>query len=227
MKQNIFFATFMLALTLVFTLFNQGVGDIYSDKSTQDQMILTMKDEVARTELQNRLLAEQLYDYQQNVAQVLGREKIKSTDSLAKLDLLTASRIPASEKSGSGALTLLASGNSFFDQKKYREAVGVFDRLIADFPSSPQALQARFLRAESLYLMGELDLAVEEIEMMISQFPEYSLTGYLMVRLSQILHHRKRSAEAAELLNFVRRTFPNDSQLQSQVKILGEKIRVL
>lgn len=226
MKQNLFFAVFMLALTLTMTLFHQGVNNLYSDKSLEVHLMQDMQDQVARTELQTKLLNEQLFDYQQNVAEVLGTQKTGS-QLLSSASLLNVSRLPASENSSESSARLMARAHDLFGAKKYREALGLFDQITDKFPTSPQALEARFLRAESLYLLGELDLCVDEIETMISQFPEYPMTGYLMIRLSQVLHHRKRTSEALEILQYVKTHFPNDRQLQSQVQSLGQKIRVL
>lgn len=226
MKQNLFFVVFMLALTLTMTLFHQGVNNLYSDKSMQVELVQDMQDQVARTELQSKLLNEQLFDFQQNVAEVMGAQKSNS-QLLSNSNLLNISRLPASENVSESSSRMLARGHSYFNAKKYREALGVFDQLTEKFPASPQALEARFLRAESLYLLGELDLCVDEIETMISQFPEYPMTGYLMIRLSQVLHHRKRTSEALEVLQYIKTHFPNDQQLQSQAQSLGQKIRVL
>lgn len=226
MKQNLFFAVFMLALTLTMTLFHQGVGRLYSDRSSDLVVIQEMEDRVARTELQAKVLHEQLFDYQQNVAEVLGKKDTKIASS-SHVNLLSVSRLPASEETDESSARLMARGRSFFSSQKYREALGVFDQLVEKYPASPQSLEARFLRAESLYLTGELDLCVEEIETMIAQYPEYPMTGYLMIRLSQVLHHRKRSSEALEILQYVQQHFPNDRQLQTQAQSLGQKIRVL
>lgn len=226
MKQNLFFAVFMLALTLTMTLFHQGVNNLYSDKSAQVHLMQDMQDRVARSELQSKLLNEQLFDYQQNVAEVMGAQKTSPQLSLSS-SLLSVSRLPASENSTESSARLMARANELFEAKKYKEAMGIFDQIIDKYSASPQALEARFLRAESLYLLGELDLCVDEIETMISQFPEYPMTGYLMIRLSQVLHHRKRTSEALEILQYIKAHFPNDRQLQAQVQSLGQKIRVL
>lgn len=216
----------MLALTLTISLFHQGVTNMYSDKSIPADMMQDMESQVARTELKARLLNEQLFDYQQTVAEVMG-SRGPQIASNSQLNLLAVSRLPASENTEESSARLLARAHGLFEAKKYREALTTFDQLVEKFPASPQALEARFLRAETLYLTGQLDLCVEEIETMVSQFPEYPMTGYLMIRLSQVLHHRKRSSEALEILQYVKKHFPNDQQLQAQAKSLGEKYRVL
>jgi TolA-binding protein len=63
-------------------------------------------------------------------------------------------------------------GESLFLDKKNAEAVAAYERVIANYPSSPSVPQAYYKRGLALQGIGQNDKARESFETVIKQFPD-------------------------------------------------------
>jgi tol-pal system protein YbgF len=66
----------------------------------------------------------------------------------------------------------LLIGESYTLDKKLPEAIEAYDRVIANYPSSPSVPQAYYKRGLALQGLGQTDRARESFEIVIKQFPD-------------------------------------------------------
>ncbi len=80
--------------------------------------------------------------------------------------------------------------------------------------------QAYFFWAESLFLRGEQKACLDVIDQMIDLYPDHDLTGFIMLRMGQILQLRSRTEEASEVYRTVMQSFASNHELHSQAEKL-------
>ncbi|MBX3019429.1 MAG: outer membrane protein assembly factor BamD [Bdellovibrionaceae bacterium] len=187
--------------------------------------IESLRRDLKSSELRETLAREQIYDYQQSVLKTLAKDR--GPKNWQELSLVSQARALASVEEVDLSASMLAAGKDEFNAGKYVIAAQKFLAVTEKYPASPSALEARFLRAESLYLSGQMDPCVEQIDEMMTQFPDHPMTGYLMLRLSQIMKSRSRTLEAREILQMIPLSFPKEVQLIEQARSLEGDIRIL
>jgi TolA-binding protein len=77
-------------------------------------------------------------------------------------------------------------------------------------------IQAYFFWAESLYMNHQQQECLDVVDQMMTQFPDHELTGFIMLRMGQILQERSRTEEAAEVFKVVRQNFAGNVELKTQ-----------
>jgi tol-pal system protein YbgF len=63
-------------------------------------------------------------------------------------------------------------GEAYFQEKKDREAVAAYDRVIGNYPGSASVPQAYYKRGVALHRLGDVDRARESYEAVLKQFPD-------------------------------------------------------
>jgi TolA-binding protein len=219
------FASFIFAVMTFWLVIALQARDVFDEGKFIALEKAQVERNVKQAELEKKVLADEFFNYrQQIVAQFPKIQRPASKGDWLKQGLLEVSRLPASEASNLSSDLILSNGKHFFNAKNYSKAVAHFSRYLEFFPAGAGSLEARFLRAESYFLNSQLDAAVVEIESMIDFFPEYTGTGYLMLRLSQIYQLRKLTAEALEVLKMIDVNFSYDANLMTQVHGLRGQI---
>ncbi|PWU15386.1 MAG: hypothetical protein C5B49_11895 [Bdellovibrio sp.] len=222
MKNDFFFLTFILVLTLGLTVVSQRVHEIFGETADLRLRSKQTQKELASAQLRTALVAEKFFDYQQSVAATLGTSEINSP---GKMNLLHVSRLPASGPNPAESAMLMARAKELFNHEKYNQSLPILREIEQRFSGSPATLEARFLQAESYYHLDQTEECVDVIAGMMNDYPESPLTGYLMLRLSQILHYRKRTAEALDILQIVEHSFASEANLKNQASLLLKRYR--
>lgn len=225
MRNDNLFLIFILSLTAAVLLVSGEAKVFLGDSAILAMEVDDLQKDLKQAELREALVAEQVFDYQQSVLKVLGTDP--APKNWAQMNLLSQSRSIASVEPMDRSGLLLAAAKEKFNSAKYLMAAEKFGQLTASYPVSPVALEARFLRAESLFLAGQLDACVEQIDEMMTQFPDHPMTGFLMLRLSQIMKQRSRNLEAREILQMIQRGFPSEKTLVEQAQVLEGEFRIL
>lgn len=224
--QDFLFLTFVMAITAGLLLVSQTSREMFGDAIHLKLKNERLESELVRANLKEQVMAQRYFDYGQNVASVMG-EKGKKLSDWSELNLLHVSRLPATEENINGSLRMLAQGKGLFNEGKYGDAIQVFVDLEKQFPGSPAVLESKFLRAESFYVLGQMDRCLETIDDMMNFYPESPMTGYLMLRLSQILQYRKRTPEAIGVLKMIQGNFTHEDDLRKQAAALEKKYLTL
>lgn len=214
-RQHYIFIIFCLILTLGILQAFGAFKEFYSDSKALRGELARLQQASEREKLKVALVQSQLQDFRFEVAKV-----IPQNPSFAQKNIFSQVRIPASELALDLSSVELEHGRKMFREGNYTQAISTLRKLIVSFPSSGRSVEARFLLAESLYLSGIYTECVDVIEEMITQFPENELTGFIMLRMGQILQSRNRTEEADEVYRTVQRQFRMNVALQDQARKL-------
>lgn len=208
-KQSTFFIIFCLSLTLAFMcVYNVFVGYFDGHKAYEIQLS-NLQNIVEKEKLKSTLLSYQLKDFQQAVAQLLPpNEKLQSNFGLQ--NLASALRTPASEESLDLSSAIFERGMKFFNSRNYEKAIEQFHNLIERYPLSKNEVEARFFSAESNFLKKDYKSCLEEIDIMVAQYPDNDLTGFILLRMGQISDQNNQPDEAKEIYKAAWKNFKNE-----------------
>jgi len=223
-KQNFLFLTMCL---VVLTGLMQGyfLFERHFDPHKDDaKKIARLKEALEEKNLQIAELESQLVDFRQEVAaQLPALKKIDpnpKTFQLRSLASVTQKPVDAFEMSG----TLSEKARAEFRRGDFAGSAKSFASLTQKYPTSPLVIQAYFFWAESLYMNNQQQECLDVVDQMMTQFPDHELTGFIMLRMGQILQTRSRTEEAAEVYKVVRKNFAANSELKNQAEKLSRSI---
>lgn len=114
------------------------------------------------------------------------------------------------------ATDLIEEAKYHFQAEQYQKVIHILDRLLHLYPNSTYAVEANFLKMESLYQLNELEQCLEQVEIMLHLYPENSLTGFSMVRMGNILERYDRIDDAITVYKNIQELFPNEKALLRQ-----------
>ena len=223
-KQNFLFVSFCLILVMglmqSYSLFQAHFSPHWENVRKISQLQKQLEEKNLRiAELEN-----QMYDFQQEVAAQLPAlqkmQKTPKTFQLRSLASVTQKPIEVFEMSG----PLSERARAEFRRGEFKNSAASFSSLIQKFPTSPQVIQAHFFWAESLFMAGQQQECLDVIDQMMQQFPDHELTGFIMLRMGQILQTRNRTEEAAEVFRTVRVKFAANQELKAQATHLGHAL---
>lgn len=215
-SQNFLFICFCLILV---TGLLQGYALFqghFSPHQEDQKKISELKNLLEKEKLQKIIVQNQLQDYQQQVAADLpdleGIAKDSKTFQLRSL--ASVSQVPINGFDLSKSLSERAKAE--FRSGKYEAAVRSFTELTKKYPTSPLVIESYFFMGESYFLARQAQECLDVVETMMSQFPDNELTGFLMLRMGQILQARGRSEEAKEVYSTVAEKFAFNQELKNQ-----------
>jgi TolA-binding protein len=172
-----------------------------------------LKKERESAELRAQLAQHELADYQQHVATLLPDAiKGRSPESAYPLRQL------ASVLGESGEMIAIERASGLFEraktafrERRFEDAAKLFQRLIEKHPASVHVAESYFLLAESCYQLKDFEGAIEQIEQMVSLFPENELTGFALLRLGVIYEAQDRLEDAGDIYRAVLANFKQDA----------------
>lgn len=223
-KQNFLFLTVCLILLTgimqAYFVFERH----FSPHKDDAQKIAKLSVALEEKNLRIASLESQLVDFQQEIAaQLPALKKLDpspKTFQLRSLASVMQKPLDAFEMSGS----LSEKAKADFRRGDFSAAAKSFAHLTQKYPTSPLVIQAYFFWAESLYLNSRHQECLDVIDQMMTQFPEHELTGFIMLRMGQILQARSRTEEAAEVFKVVGKTFASNTELKVQADKLVKSI---
>jgi TolA-binding protein len=197
----------------------------FSPEKDLRRQISRMDADLARQKLQVALAENQLRDYQYQVAQVLPEQlsKAKNSEKYQLRSLASVSRKSFDAFDFSGGL--MDEAKNKFNQKRYDQAIKTLKTLMDQYPASPRVIEAHFFMAESLYLLGKTQECLDVIEQMMAVFPDHELTGYIMLRMGQVLEERSRLDEATSVYETVQNSFADNKLLAQQAAQLEKNVK--
>jgi TolA-binding protein len=225
-KQNFLFVIFCLVLVTGLMQSYFMFQDYFSPHWDDLRRISELKREVEEKNLKIAELENQIVDFQQSVAAELPAlrkiEKTPKTFQLRNLASVTQKPIDAFEMSG----TLSEKARAEFRRGDFKAAAKSFARLTEKFPTSPVVVEAYFFWGESLYMSGRHQECLDVVDEMMTLFPDHELTGFLMLRMGQVLQARNRSEEAAEVFKVVGKNFASNHELKVQAEKLIQTVEM-
>ena len=219
MRNQGIFLVFILCLTLGLSLASQVFHEHYSDSQDLHQQISHLNEQREKEALKVTLLQNQMEDLKAHVYQTLDKKTTMAWNEKQWLASLRgpASVAPLEPKSG----TLMANAKKDFIKKDFPAAGEKLKQLIEKYPTSRDIIEAHFLLAEAYYLSGQAEASLDLVDQMMTRYPESELTGYIMLRMGQILQNRNQNTEAREVFDTVIRQFPKSAQLKDQASRLS------
>lgn len=119
---------------------------------------------------------------------------------------------------------IMERAKSEFRNKDYNLAIRSFREVIEKYPGSIKTTEAYFFIAESLFLTQKYPDCLDVVDKMMSQFPENELTGFIMLRMGQIMQMKNRPEEAAEVYRTVSNRFAQNHELKTQAERLEKTV---
>ena len=197
------------------------IRDYFSPVHEYKKQVEVLNSEIQRQKLRTAIAYSQLTDLKGEYAQILppSNKKMESDSDYRLSQLSSAVRIPASVNLELSSV-VMSRAKDLFKKKDYVNASIEFRRMIEKYPMSPQVVEAHFLLTESYFLSTQLNEAMDVIDKMITQYPENELTGFVMLRMGQILQERKRPAEAQEIYKLIIKEFGYNKDIKKQAMLL-------
>jgi TolA-binding protein len=227
MRHQGFFLVFIMCLTLGLTFSYHVFQNHFSDRKELGSEIAALKKQKERQALEQALLQNQLEDLKAHAFQSLGQKTFLAWDQSQWQSSL---RSPASLrplKDEVYSRTLFSEAKSKFRQKAFAESAKKLRQMIDRYPSSKDIVEAHFLLAESLYLTGQQEATMDLIDEMMTRYPESELTGFIMMRMGQILEKKSRRDEALEVYQTISLQFPGSKALRAQIESRVRGLRKL
>jgi len=112
----------------------------------------------------------------------------------------------------------LSEAKKDFRSDNYTAAAAKFRQVIERYPVSKDIIETHFLLAESLFLSGQIDASMDLVDEMMTRYPDSELTGFIMLRMGQVLEKKNRLDEALEVYQAVFRQFPKSPALLAQIE---------
>ncbi len=112
------------------------------------------------------------------------------------------------------ALATLQSGNIYFNQKKYEQAIGYYRSFQKDYPSDPRIPQAMFQEAQALYRLEYYTDAVASWNKLAEKYPDNALTEKARFQSARTLFDLGESTAAAGAFQTFIAKHPNSERLK-------------
>ena len=223
-KQNFLFVVFCLVLLSGIMQSYMVFEKHFSPEKSQQKKIAKLERQITESKI---LLAQaqlQYADLQQELAEAMpplqSIEKTVRKFPLRNIASVSQVKIEGIDLSG----VIMERAKSEFRKKDYALAIQSFKNLIEKYPASVKVVEAYFFVAESLFLSQKYPDCLEVIDKMMVQFPEHELTGFIMLRMGQILQQKNRPDEAIEVFRTVEVNFKSNFELRDQAIKLAKAV---
>lgn len=219
-NQNFLFICFCLILLTGLIQSYALFQNHFSPHKDDQKKIAELNNLLEKEKLQRILVQNQLSDYQQEIAANLPEfESIaKGSDQYQLRNLASVSQAPIDGFDLSKSLSERAKAE--FREGQFDQAVKSFAELTKKYPSSPLVAESYFFMGESYFMLQKPQDCLDVVDKMMNHFPEHELTGFLMLRMGQILQSQGRSHEAKEVFSLVSEKFAYNHELKDQAKSL-------
>ncbi len=221
-NQTSAFVIFCLGLT-VFMLSAYTVFTRHFNGSKQyEHQISSLEESVEKEKFKNDLMAFQMKDFQQTVAQMIPEnDRIANNDKLK--NFASSLRTPASTLTIDLSAALYEKGKKFYGNKEYEKAIKEFRKLTEQYPLSEYNVESRFFIAESYFKKKDYKSSLAMIDEMVNLYPDNDLTGFILLRMGQISEINNQYEEASEIYRTVEKNFRND-KIQQQARQLANTL---
>lgn len=217
-NQSALFVIFCLCVTVgLLGVYNIFVG--YFDGHQEYELRLSaLQSQMDQARFSNSLLTYQLKDFQQTVAQILPDNKKLQANYEAK-NLASVVRTPASDEVIDLSPVLFEKAKKSFKSQNYEKSIREFRELIEKYPLSSHNVEARFFIAESFFLKKDYKSCLQEVDVMLTQYPDNDLTGFILLRMGQISEINNQVEEASEVYQAVLKNFKNETLKKQALKL--------
>ncbi len=190
----------------VFTHFQRH----FSSPQVYVQKIDRLQNKIFEQEL--RVLRERarLREFRWEVAEILQTvpRPLRKKEEFPLRQLASVVEPQSSDLESLRSATLLQRGKALFREQELKKANQLFSEYLRQWPQSVRVPETLFLKAEAEFQLGDFESSLKTIETMVDLFPQNELTGFSLIRMSQVYQSQKRTEEAVEILKTVIHAFP-------------------
>ena len=153
-----------------------------------------MEADLAELQKEKAKLAYQFEDFRQNAALHWpeARKKDYRWPASITVDLST---------------SLYEKGRRSFQEKKWDEALTIFNQLLSEYPYSKWVTEAQYYLCEVEFQVRDFKATADCVAQMVEMFPESELTGFQLMRLGQVHEINGQVGEASEVYQIVQSQF--------------------
>ncbi len=153
-----------------------------------------MEADLAELQKEKAKLAYQFEDFRQNAALHWpeARKKDYRWPASITVDLST---------------SLYEKGRRSFQEKKWDEALTIFNQLLTEYPYSKWVTEAQYYLCEVEFQVRDFKATADCVTQMVEMFPESELTGFQLMRLGQVHEINGQVGEATEVYQIVQSQF--------------------
>lgn len=222
------FLIFTLILLIGLVEANHVFQRHFSGETALVEKVSRLEKNVEKEKLKLSLAQNQLIDFQSEIAQYVDKGDLKSLADAQykKKNILSTLRLPASTSEIDMSSAVMSRGKDDFIKNKYLSAIESFKEIVRKYPSSPQVIEANFMLAESYFLAQKPEDCLDVVDKMMIHYPDHDLTGFIMLRMGQILQSRKRSVEAVRVYQIIIEKFKKNEILTKQARELLKSTEV-
>jgi TolA-binding protein len=223
-KSNFLFLVISLVIVSGLMRAYSSFQNYFSPVTEQAHLISELQRELAVQKIQTASYQREVIDIQQQYAL-----ELPALDSLEKNQQNFRLRSIASVVQSPSQMmdlspVILERAKSQFRNKEYDLAIGSLNELMSKYPGTPLQAEINFFLAESYFMLGRTEQTLGVVEKMMTQYPQNELTGFIMLRMGQILQKQQRHDEAAEVFRVVSRVFAFNQELKKQAQVLESAI---
>lgn len=223
-RWNFLFLTFCMVLLVGLQQAYHQFQSLFSPVHDMKKQILKTENLYQHEKLKTAILENQFYDFRQEVAEILPEQIPQNKDyknfKLRSLASVTRKPLEGVDFSSS----ILERAKDSFRRADYRESISHLKKLQINYPASPHNVEASFFLAESYFLTGQYQDCLDSVDLMMLQYPENELTGFIMLRMGQIFQVKSRFDEAKEVYSSVKRVFADRKDLVNQAEQLLKSV---
>lgn len=217
----IYCSLLLTGLIWTYSVFNQ----YFNQKPEIVYELSATKEALEKEKFEKSIITYRLKDFEKSVAEVLPSENGKTIQKkLAVNSWMSSLREPASLPKMDMSSVIYENVKSNFKMKKYDLSVDGAKKIIENYPTSPFVVEAYFFMAESYFNKNEIKKCTEVIDLMVAQFPDHDLTGFILLRLGQISEGNSQPDEAREIYSIVEKQFQNPV-VKNQAQLLLRNLK--
>ncbi len=221
MQKQSLFLIFCLSLTLGLQQAYDVFRHHFSGVEELTEQVSQLKQSVEEEQLKRQIALNELERFKQDVASLFPEKKWPKDDAkkYQLRNLASVVLVPQDALKVDSIAMLMDKAKSEFRKQNFKNSIIILKALKEDYPLTKEAVEVRFLLAESYFLSNQYSQSVVVIDEMMLQFPDHNLTGFIMLRLAQIFQSQNRTDEAREVFNVIEKNFKNQQLLQQARKL--------
>ena len=141
----------------------------------------------------------------------LEAQKKDSETRLAALEARLGSVESGKPTASTSAEDLWKLGSAAFDAQRYNDALDLFKRLLATYPTHDRADDAQYFRGQSYTNLKDWDSAIREYQRLFEKYPDSALADDGLYFAALAAETLKNCSEARTYLGLVKQKFPKSN----------------
>ncbi len=105
-------------------------------------------------------------------------------------------------------------GTQAFDAARYNDAIDIYKRLVATFPTNPQAAKAQYFKGQAYTNLKDWDKAIGAYQALVEKYPDSDLADDGLYFAALAAEQLKNCSEARTYLGLIKSKYPKSNVLK-------------